>query len=332
MRFRKTVFPLVTCMLLAAPTAASASFLHVISPGESLSSVAATDGMSVSQLAAANGISPSTSLVAGSTLAIPPKTAGAAGVSAGATAGDRDVDSDEVGFAARVSSPATSAAPAAVAATGSYVVRPGDTLSAIAARAGMTVAQLAAENGLSSSGYLRSGAVLRLGAGATRPSASSTAGSATVTQPVGAAAEGSALGPPYPTPERVSASEVGSIAAANGVPPSFADAIGWQESGFNNDLISSAGARGVMQILPGTWGWINSSLARSPLSPASATDNVRGGVLMLHSLLSATGGSTSMAAAGYYQGLPSVERHGLFPDTQRYVNDVMSLASSFGGG
>jgi soluble lytic murein transglycosylase-like protein len=87
-----------------------------------------------------------------------------------------------------------------------------------------------------------------------------------------------------------------------------------------------------MQILPGTWQWINSSLTRAPLSPNSATDNVRGGVLLLQSLLRATGGSPSLAAAGYYQGLPSVERHGLLPSTQRYVRDVMSLASSFGEG
>jgi soluble lytic murein transglycosylase-like protein len=149
---------------------------------------------------------------------------------------------------------------------------------------------------------------------------------------VGATAQGTPTDPPYPTPERVSSSEVGSIASSNGVPASLADAIGWQESGFNNDLVSSADARGVMQILPGTWQWINSSLTRSALSPYSAADNVRGGVLMLHSMLRSTGGSPSLAAAGYYQGLPSVQRYGLFPSTQRYVRNVMSLASSFGGG
>jgi soluble lytic murein transglycosylase-like protein len=189
------------------------------------------------------------------------------------------------------------------------------------------VAQLAAANGLNPHGYLISGTELRFGgSGAAGPSAAS------VSQPVGASAQGSPAGPPYLTPQRVTAAQVGSIAAANGVPPSLAEAIGWQESGFNNGLVSSADARGVMQILPGTWQWINSSLTRAPLSPTSATDNVRGGVLLLHSLLQATGGSPSLAAAGYYQGLPSVERHGLFPSTQRYVRGVLSLASSFGDG
>jgi N-acetylmuramoyl-L-alanine amidase len=328
MRLR-TVLLLAASILVAAPAVASANFLHVITPGESLAAVAATDGLSVGQLAAANGISATTPLVTGATLAIPPRGAsvGPASSVSGATTtrssvGDGDGDSDDVGTTV-----AAARTPAPPAPAGSYVVRPGDTLSAIAARAGMTVAQLAADNGLNPNGYLVSGSVLRFGGGgAAGPTAAS------VSQPVGAPAQGSAAGPPYTTSERVTASQIGSIAAANGVPPSLAEAIGWQESGFNNGLVSSADARGVMQILPGTWQWINSSLTRTPLSPSSATDNVRGGALLLHSLLQATGGSPSLAAAGYYQGLPSVERHGLFPSTQRYVRSVISLASSFGGG
>jgi LysM repeat protein len=368
MRLRSVLLSFAAAATLAAPSAASADFLHVVGPGETLTSVAATDGMSVDQLAAANGISPDTQLIAGATLAIPPQTApasaavsnvapGGSVASAGggsylvqpgdtlsaiaARAGMSVADLaalnglDPTGYllsgtvlklGGGAGAPATSTS--ASATSGSYVVQPGDTLSAIAARAGMTLDGLAALNGLNPNDYLLIGTVLRLGASAPAPSA----GSAATSQPVGAVAQGSAVGPPYPTPERVSASEVGSIAAANGVPSSLADAIGWQESGFNNDLISSAGARGVMQILPGTWQWITSSLSPSPLSSNSAADNVRGGVLMLHSLLGATGGNQAMAAAGYYQGLPSVLRNGLYSDTQQYVNDVMSLARQYGGG
>jgi soluble lytic murein transglycosylase-like protein len=331
MRPRKLLLPLAAGFALVAPTAASANFLHVISPGETLTSVAAADGLSLDQLAAANGISPDTQLVAGSTLAIPPQggavsatttTTTSTTSASGSESCDGDSDSDDAGCSA--------SATAAPASGGSYVVQAGDTLSAIAARAGMSVDSLAALNGLDPNAYLLSGTALKL-SGTTATASTATSSSAASSQPVGSAAEGSSSGPPYPTPEQVSSSEVGSIAAANGVPPALADAIGWQESGFNNDVVSSAGARGVMQILPGTWQWINSSLAPSPLSPSSAADNVRGGVLMLHSLLSATGGDEAMAAAGYYQGLPSVQQHGLYSDTQQYVNNVMSLASHFGG-
>jgi soluble lytic murein transglycosylase-like protein len=127
---------------------------------------------------------------------------------------------------------------------------------------------------------------------------------------------------------------VGSIAAANGVPASLADAVAYQESGFNNGAVSSADARGVMQILPGTWDWIQRTLSPGgpPLAPASAVDNIRGGVLLLRALLNSTGGDPALAAAGYYQGLPSVQRYGLFPSTQQYVDNVMALSRRFGGG
>jgi len=224
----------------------------------------------------------------------------------------------------------------------SYVVQAGDTLSAIAARAGESVDALAAANGLNPRHYLITGTVLRVPPGSGSGSgstvdvslSSSSESSAATSQPVGGPAQGTPTDPPYPTPERVSASEVGSVAAANGVPPSLAAAIAWQESGFNNDLVSSADARGVMQILPGTWAWIQHSLDTGgpPLAPASAADNVRGGVLLLHSLLQSTGGDPAMAAAGYYQGLPSVIQHGVYPSTQNYVNSVLALERQFGGG
>jgi soluble lytic murein transglycosylase-like protein len=237
------------------------------------------------------------------------------------------------GTTLRLSGAALPQSQLSTSSTSSYVVQPGDTLTAIAARAGTTVAQLAADNGLNPVEPLLIGTTLRLSGSALPQSQASTASAAT-SQPVGAAAEGSPVNPPYPTSQMVSPSEVSAIAAANGVPPSLADAIAYQESGFNNGLVSSADARGVMQITPGTWSWIQQALVpgASPLAPASATDNIRGGVLLLRSLLNATGGNPAMAAAGYYQGLPSVERNGIYPSTQQYVNDVLALQHRFGGG
>jgi LysM repeat protein len=320
------MLPLVAAVTLAAPAAAQADFMHTVMPGESLTSIAATDGLTVAQLAAANGISPFTRLIAGSTLAIPPQGASVATTASASTSStsvcDGDNDADDTGCS-------TGGAASASSAGGSYLVRPGDTLSGIAARAGTTVAALASLNGLNPKHYLLYGTVLRL-PGASSVPASSVASS----EPVGAAAVGSLKAPPYPTRQRVSAGQIGSIAAANGVPPSLAQAIGWQESGFNNDLVSPVGARGVMQILPGTWNWIGQVLNRGgmPLAPASALDNVRGGVIMLHALLGATGGNQAEAAAGYYQGLSSVQQHGMYPSTKQYVRDVLALSQRFGGG
>jgi N-acetylmuramoyl-L-alanine amidase len=323
----RTLGLVCACALtLSLPATAAADYPHVVAPGETLTSVAAIDGLSVSALAAANGLSTQSELVTGQILEIPPQTAytEAGSPSVATTTSTSDTTgSDATGETADTSS------------GGSYVVEPGDTLSAIAARDGTTVAELAALNGLDPNGILLAGAALQLPAGgSTEYVSESTSGTTAGAQgqPVGAPAEGNPDGPPYPTDQYVDGSEISEIANENGVPPALAEAIGWQESGWNNDEVSDDHAVGVMQILPGTWSWINSTLTPSePLAPASAWDNVRGGVLLLRSLLNSTG-SDSMAAAGYYQGLSSVEQNGMYADTQQYVNDVMSLEQQYGGG
>jgi soluble lytic murein transglycosylase-like protein len=315
MRLRALISVAAAATTLIAPAAASAAFPHVVAPGESLSSVAASDGLTVDELAAANGLSPDVSLLAGSTLMIPQQTPGTAGSEA--SPGETASSAQETG----------SSTDGAASNTGSYIVQPGDTLSAIAARAGTSVAELAAVNGIDPSAPLLSGAVLKLSGASTEASQSGT--SAAEAAQTG---EGSSGAPPYPTAETVTPSEVGSIAAENGVPPSLAEAIAYQESGFNNDLTSSADARGVMQITPETWNWIGSTLAGpTPLEPASAASNVRGGVLLLHSLLNETGGDSALAAAGYYQGLSSVLQEGEAPSTEQYVGNVLALRQQFGG-
>jgi LysM repeat protein len=302
--------PVVAAALLIAPATASAAFEHVVAPGESLTSVAASDGLTVEQLAAANGLSPDEPLLAGSTLMIP------------ASAGS-EANAGESGSSAEESS---SSSEGSQANAGSYVVQPGDTLSAIAARAGTGVDELAAANGIDPNAPLLSGSVLEL-------SGASPGAAQPETPPAEASSESEASsgGPPYPTAETVTPSEVASVAAENGVPPSLAEAIANQESGFNNNLTSSEDARGVMQILPQTWSWIDSALAGpAPLAPASAASNVRGGVLLLRSLLNETGGDPGLAAAGYYQGLSSVQEEGEAPSTEEYVASVLALQQQYG--
>ena len=136
---------------------------------------------------------------------------------------------------------------------------------------------------------------------------------------------------PVPTAAAVGAADVQSVAALHGVSPSLAAAIAWQESGFNNAMVSSANARGVMQVMPGTWTYVQDNLADRALDPNSATDNVHAGVLYLKRLLNDTGGDESAAIAGYYQGLASVQSRGMYDDTQQYVANVQALRARFGG-
>jgi N-acetylmuramoyl-L-alanine amidase len=317
MRTWKSLLLILTFAVAAwAPATASAAFEHVVTQGETLSSVAAADGLSVSALAAANGMSPDSQLTAGALLAIPPQDA-AAGESGGApSAADTD---------AGTSSPAATSS-----AEGAYVVQPGDTLSAIAARLGVSVNSLAAANGLDPRGLLISGTTLHGVAGSSSESATPATTEMVSTSP---SSSTSSAGGAQPTAQVVSPSAVGSIAASEGVPASLAEAVGYQESGFNNAMVSHTGAVGVMQIMPSTWNWIGQNLSPTPpLSDSSVTDNIRAGSLLLHSLLADTGGNEPMAIAGYYQGLQSVRAHGMYPDTQAYVNNVMALRQRFGGG
>jgi LysM repeat protein len=328
-----------------APAGAAGAFRHVVAPGESLSSVAASDGLSVEQLAAANALSIESQLIAGSTLMIPAQETGVAAPEAGAGEAGSGVatsaastaegpDGDQVGSGEEAGSALQSSTGSGA---GVYTVQPGDTLSAIAARAGTAVDELAAINGIDPSATLLAGSLLRL-PGAPSEAAHALGSSpealdAASSQPMGAQAEGLEAAPPYTTEETVTASQVGAIAAENGVPAALAEAVADQESGFNNGLTSGADARGVMQVTPGTWSWIGEALAGSqPLAPASAASNIRAGVLLLHSLLEATGGDEALAVAGYYQGLPSVLQEGETAETEQYVASVLALREQFGGG
>jgi N-acetylmuramoyl-L-alanine amidase len=201
---------------------------------------------------------------------------------------------------------------------GAYVVQLGDTLTGIAARGRVSVQAVAAMNGIDPDAPLLAGTALKL--------------------PTGAAPQPATRGPtvvsnaaPHPTDERVDAATIGQVAAVHGVPASLAAAIAWQESGFDNSVVSDSNARGVMQIVPGTWSWVNSNLAGPPLDPSSATDNVTAGVLYLGQLLRDTGGDAARAVAAYYQGLGSVRQIGMLPETRRYVDDVLALRARFGG-
>jgi LysM repeat protein len=265
---------------------------YVVQQGDTLSGIAAATGTSVSALAAANGLDPSSLLIAGRSLSVTGGTSAPAASSGGAPH-----------------------------VQGAYTVRPGDTLSALAAGAGVSMSDMAAMNGLDPDGVLVAGTVIKLPGGAPAPARAAEPAPA----PVVPAAN------PAPTAARLGAADVQAVAAQYGVSPSLAAAIAWQESGFNNAMVSAANARGVMQVMPGTWDYVQQNLAQRQLDPNSATDNVHAGVLYLKRLLDETGGDENAAIAGYYQGLKSVRERGLYDDTSRYVANVQALRGRFGG-
>ena len=86
------------------------------------------------------------------------------------------------------------------------------------------------------------------------------------------------------------------------VPRAFALAVAWQESGWQAGVVSSAGAIGVMQLLPATADWVVGHHARPPGEPLGRVQNVRAGVRLLRHYLDRYGGNRSLALAAYYQG------------------------------
>src|SRR5579859_6903779 len=72
----RIIVPLAATAALAVPAVARAAVVHVVAPGESLTSIAAADDVSVAALAAANRLSPDARLLAGATVRIPPRRAG----------------------------------------------------------------------------------------------------------------------------------------------------------------------------------------------------------------------------------------------------------------
>jgi LysM repeat protein len=359
MSFRLPVLAAL-CSLMAVPASAQAAS-HLVTPGETLSGIASAYRLSTAQLAAANGLRASAFVISGRTLTIPQPgaTTPAAtststalapapfggyrvrlGDSLSAIAAEHRVSLSSLaaanglnlsgtliaGTSLRLPSGAastTAAAPQTLNGTtsrGRHFVVPGDTLSGIAAANRITPASLAAANGLTPNAFVIAGTRLTIPSAA--PAASVPATAATNVPSSGAAAG---------APGRLSASQIGSIAAANGAPASLASAIAWQESGFNNAMVSVANARGIMQVMPSSWSYVQNELGAGRLDPSSPSDNVRAGSILLARLLKDTGGDATTAVAAYYQGLGSVRRIGMLPETRRYVANVLSLRARFGG-
>jgi soluble lytic murein transglycosylase-like protein len=308
---------LIPSAVLSFAAPASAEVVHTVRPGETLWSIAAANNLTTRTVAAYNGVSEDHRVILGQTIRVPTVAEGAAALQRSGLAPATTATATAV---STTTAPAASSG--APAPQGAYVVRWGDTLSGLAAGAGVSVTDMAAMNGLNPAGVLLAGTVLKLPAGAPAPARASEPAPATHVVPAAA---------PEPTPARLSAGDVQAVASQYGVSPSLAAAIAWQESGFNNSMVSDANARGVMQVMPGTWDWVQANLAPRALDPNSATDNVHAGVLYLKRLLEATGGDENAAIAGYYQGLASVQSHGMYDDTKQYVANVQALRPRFGG-
>jgi soluble lytic murein transglycosylase-like protein len=182
-----------------------------------------------------------------------------------------------------------------------YTVKPGDSLTAIAKKHGTTLSHLAKLNKLDPTRTLLIGVKLRL------PST------------------------PQRVPTAVSASNAGTVrssldrwAAHYGIDASLARALAWMESGYNNSVVSSVGAQGVMQLLPTTWDYVETVLIKHSVEH-DADGNVHVGLAYLNHLLHAFNGNETLALSAWYQGERSVRATGPYKVSKIFVADVLAL-------
>lgn len=108
-------------------------------------------------------------------------------------------------------------------------------------------------------------------------------------------------------------------AARHQVSPQLVEAVAWQESRLNQQAVSPKGARGVMQLMPGT--------ARElGVDAGDLAGNVDGGTAYLARMMKLFDGDLTRALAAYNAGPGAVLRHGGVPpyaETQAYVAGVL---------
>ena len=227
-----------------------------------------------------------------------------------------------------------------VGTTSAHVVRRGETVTAIARRYGVSVNAVLTVNHLQSRTTIYPGRRLLVPVpavgsstyrtGRTRTGSDSPSTFLGRTYPdavVRAAAANRAALSRGPAPDRAQIRElIRRTAHTYAVDPALALAVASMESGFDQRQVSPANAIGVMQVLPSSGAWAGELIDRR-LDLLVTEDNVTAGVVLLAVL--SRGNDEQTALAGYYQGLSSVHRHGMFADTRRYVATVRTLKLRF---
>jgi soluble lytic murein transglycosylase-like protein len=97
--------------------------------------------------------------------------------------------------------------------------------------------------------------------------------------------------------------------------PDFLDAVARSESGYDPDIVSPAGAVGVMQLMPAT-------ARQLGVDPRDPTQNIMGGAAYLRAQLDRFDGAVDLALAAYNAGSGRVVQYGGVPpfrETRAYV-------------
>jgi len=123
-------------------------------------------------------------------------------------------------------------------------------------------------------------------------------------------------------------SEIDAAATSNGIDPALLKGLVQQESGFDPNARSGAGAVGLTQLMPGT------AASLGVTDPTNPAQSLQAGARYLREQLDRFGGDERLALAAYNAGPGAVAKYGGVPpyaETQGYVNKVLANAASYRG-
>ena len=120
-------------------------------------------------------------------------------------------------------------------------------------------------------------------------------------------------------------------ARRHGLRPSFVLAVSYWESGWNQSLVSSTGAVGLMQVSPATAEWAGPALLHRRVNLRDPRDNADIGAALLRSYLDQFD-DPKLALAAYYQGAAATRRDGIYPGSRTYVDGIWALRNQFESG
>lgn len=119
----------------------------------------------------------------------------------------------------------------------------------------------------------------------------------------------------------------------HGVNPYLVMGLAWWESGWNASAVSSAGAIGIMQVMPATAAVDGPKLLHRVVDLTDPQDNIDMGTAILKANLDRYNGNLADALVAYYAGGAAVtDWNRLTPDERHYAWGVYQVAISFRDG